>query len=77
MCEVPQRLSASLLSLLLLPLFVQAQNKPAPTSFTSQRTTTTGEVVGELTGTWWVWLGVVAILGMVGLLFYLRKKTAD
>jgi LPXTG-motif cell wall-anchored protein len=76
MCDVVQKLSASLLSLLLMPLLVQAQDK-TPSSFTTQKTTATGEIVGDLAGTWWVWAGIIGILCMLGLLFFLRKRTAD
>jgi LPXTG-motif cell wall-anchored protein len=75
MCEVLRKLLPSLLSVLLLPLVVRAQARP---SFTTQKSSSSaGEAVGEIFGTWWVWLGVVAIIAMLSFLFYLRKKDAD
>jgi len=75
MCEALRKLFPSLLSVLLLPLVVHAQARP---SFTTQKgASSAGEAAGEVFGTWWVWLGVVAIIGMLSFLFYLRKKDAD
>jgi hypothetical protein len=59
-------------NLAVLPLF--AQQKPPLTSAASS---TTGGVVSELAKQWWLWTGIILLLGLVGLLFYLRNRTDD
>jgi hypothetical protein len=75
MRELSRKLFSSLPTCLLTPLVVYAQARP---SFTTQpNASSTGSAVGEVAGTWWVWLGVVAIIGMLGFLIYLRKQPAE
>jgi len=31
----------------------------------------------ELISAWWLWAGIIVILGLLGLLYYLRNKTDD
>jgi len=37
----------------------------------------TGEAIKELLKEWWLWVGLVAIIGLGGLLLYVRNKSDD
>ena len=62
-----------LILLLLVPVAAEAQS--------SQRTTKAesgfGAIIKDLATTWWLWLGILVILGLVGYLLYLRNKSDD
>jgi hypothetical protein len=67
----------SLFLLLLVPLAVQAQDTVPKSLTTQQAPSTTGSVFKELVSAWWLWAGIIVILGLLGLLYYLRNKTED
>jgi len=52
-----------------------AQDKAAGT--TQKSRSAAGEAFGDLVGAWWLWAGIIAILGLLGLLYYLRNKSDD
>lgn len=66
----------SILVFLLLPLAAAAQETKAEKT-TQQLPSTGSQIFSDLVGAWWLWLGIIAILGLLGLLFYLRNKTDD
>ncbi|MBY0525149.1 MAG: hypothetical protein K2R98_17215 [Gemmataceae bacterium] len=57
-----------------LPLFAQGKGAEGTTQKTKSAT---GEAFGDLVGAWWLWAGIIAILGLLGLLYYLRNKSDD
>jgi len=64
---------------LLTPLALYAQeNQPKNASYKGEGPrSSTGEAFKDLAAAWWLWAGIILILGLVGLLFYLRNKTDD
>lgn len=65
----------SLFFLLLMPVYALAQEKQTRQTQATQGAG--GAMIRELLSTWWLWLGIIVILGLVGLLFYLRNKGDD
>ena len=65
----------SLILLLLLPVYALAQEKA--TRSTQATTGAAGSVIRELASAWWLWAGIIVILGLIGLLFYLTKPMID
>ncbi len=66
-----------LLMLLVMPTLAFAQNDKAPVVRTEAKSGPVGAVIKDLATTWWLWAGIIVILGLLGLLFYLRNKTDD
>jgi hypothetical protein len=79
MLQALRRFWTGILWLLLVPLFALAQEPTFKGSGYKGGGTTsaTGEAFKDLMGAWWLWLGIILILGLLGLLFYLRNKTDD
>lgn len=79
MRQAVRNLVTSVCVLMMLPLFAMAQEgKPKPSSLVDQPSqSTTGAAFKDLAQTWWLWAGIIAILGLLGLLYYLRNKTDD
>jgi hypothetical protein len=63
----------------LMPLALYAQQaEPKNTAYKGEGPqSTAGSVFKDLMSAWWLWAGIIIILGLVGLLFYLRNKTED
>jgi LPXTG-motif cell wall-anchored protein len=62
----------------LTPLALYAQAEPKNTAYKGEGPrSSTGEAFKDLMSAWWLWAGIIIILGLVGLLFYLRNKTDD
>jgi len=59
-------------NLAVLPLFAQLKS-----TLTSSPSSTTGGIISELAKQWWLWTGIVLLLGLVGVLLYLRNRTDD
>ena len=66
----------SVLLLLMLPVLAQGQEKITRTKETG-KSSPTGAAIKALLSEWWLWTGIIVILGLIGLLFYLRNKTDD
>jgi hypothetical protein len=80
MLQALRRFWTGMFLLLLVPLAALAQEEKQPkgTAFKGGGpTSATGEAFKDLMGAWWLWLGIILILGLLGLLFYLRNKTED
>ncbi|MBL8794319.1 MAG: hypothetical protein JNM56_10475 [Planctomycetia bacterium] len=60
---------------LTLPLF--AQEGKAKGKFVAAPDSGPTSAFGELLKEWWLWTGIVVLLGLVGLLFYLRNRSED
>jgi hypothetical protein len=63
--------------LFLTPLALYAQ-EPKNTAYKGENPRSgAGEAFTDLMKTWWLWVGILAIVGLLGVLFYLRNKTDD
>jgi hypothetical protein len=60
---------------LALPLFAQADKSKG--KFVQPPQDTGTSAFGELLKEWWLWTGIVILLGLVGLLLYLRNRSAE
>jgi LPXTG-motif cell wall-anchored protein len=65
--------------LITAPLLAQevGLKKENATITTQARPSEFKEGLKELATTWWLWGGIVAIVGLVGLLMYLKKKQEE
>ncbi|MBL8794320.1 MAG: hypothetical protein JNM56_10480 [Planctomycetia bacterium] len=54
-----------------LPLFAQAKGKGTGKFLGTQREES---MIGDLIGAWWIWAGVIVLVGLIGLLVYVRNK---
>jgi hypothetical protein len=57
-----------------LPLTAYAQDKDKK-KFEPQ--SETGAAIKELLTTWWLWVGLIVIAGLLGYLYYLRNHQDD
>ena len=58
----------------MLPLFAQAKT---PIRNTQPQGSKAGEMFSDLIGTWWIWVGLVLLIGLIGVLVYVRNKAPD
>jgi hypothetical protein len=56
-----------------LPLFAQAK----ASRNTQAKGSPAGEMFSDLVGTWWIWAGLVVLIGLIGLLVYVRNKAPE
>lgn len=56
-----------------LPLFAQAK----ASRNTQAKESEVGAMFGDLIATWWIWAGLIALIGLIGLLVYVRNKAPD
>jgi hypothetical protein len=58
----------------MLPLFAQAKTEKRNTQPQGSKA---GEMFSDLIGTWWIWAGLILLIGLIGLLVYVRNKAPE
>jgi hypothetical protein len=57
-------------------LFAQAADRPTPSTLgtAAQKQSEGAAAFMELATTWWIWLGLIVLIGLIGVLVYLRSR---
>jgi hypothetical protein len=58
-------------------LFAQVRTPPSNLSSATGEQSQFGAVVGDLAGTWWLWLLLIALVALIGVLFYVRNQKEE